>query len=231
MRFEGVRFPYCRLKNGSVWLTAICAMAASGFVLLLTLAGFGMTAWLNDTSPTWEKRLDTGLVLWIVMLNMANLFLLPAGVVSGLNPMRVLDARGRPWTATLPVLVMGVGLLTSALATALIAISPTLTTAMAHWLPLLNITNAIAAATVCVSLWAGNRFGNASRDWLGSHGHRATIIVVALLCLASGVSCAVLTGSPDRWVPAVIATTIVGTTTALMAAWLVWRIGKGGTLL
>ena len=226
MRPEGKQFPCCRLKASLVWLTAISMMASSCAVLLLTLAVFGMTSWLNETSPTWEKRLDAGLALWIVVLNATNLFLLPVSVVSGLNPMRILNTRGVAWTATLPVLMMGLGLLTSAVATSLVAMSETLTVAMANWLTLLNITSAIAGVTVCVSLWVGNRLQNASWGWLASRGHRATLIVVALLCFVSGVSSATLTGSPDRWAPAVITTTIVQTTVALTAAWLVWQTGK-----
>ena len=226
MRSEGKRFPCCRLKTSLVWLTAICFFAASCAVLLFTLAAFGMTSWLNETAPTWEKRLDAGLVLWIVVLNASTLFLLPACVVSGLNPMRILNTCGVAWPATLPVLVMGLGLLTSAVVTSLAASSETLTMAMAHWLTLLNITNAIAGATVCVSLWAGNRFRNASWDWLASRGHGATLIVVVLLCFASGVSCAALPGSSDRWVPTVVATTVLQTTVSMAAAWSVWQIGK-----
>ncbi len=224
MRFERKRFPYGRFKTSMVWLMAICSMAASCAALLFTLAAFGMTSWLNETSPTWEKRLDAGLVLWIVVLNASNLFLLPASVVSGLNPMRILNTGGVAWTATLPVLVMGLGLLTSAVATSLVAMSETM--AIAHWLTLLNITNAIAGVNACLTLWVGNRFQNASWDWLAFRGHRTTLIVVVLLCFASGVSCAALTDSPDRWVPAIIATTIAQITIALAAAWLVWQIGR-----
>lgn len=226
MQSEGIRFPCCRLKTSLAWLSAICFMVASCAVLLVTLAAFGMTSWLNETSPTWEKRLDVGLVLWIVVLNASTLFLLPACMVSGLNPMRILNTRGVAWTATLPVLVMGLGLLTSVVITSLVATSGTLGKAMAHWLTLLNITNIMAGLTVCVSLWVGNRFQNASWDWLASRSHGATLIVVALLCLASGVACASLTGSPDRWVPAVIATTIMQATVAMVAAWSVWQVGK-----
>ena len=226
MRSEGKRFPGCRRKAILAWPTAICFMAASCAVLLFTLAAFGMTSWLNETSPTWEKRLDAGLVLWIVLLNASTIFLLPACMVSGLNPMRILNTRGAAWPATLPVLVMGLGLLTSAVATSLAALSETLAMAMAHWLTLLNITNAMAGVTVCISLWVGNRFQNASRDWLASRGNGVTLIVVALLCLAFGTLFAALIGFPGRWVPAVVAATIMQTTVAMPAAWSVWQIGK-----
>ena len=226
MRSEGKRCPCCRSKTILAWLTVICFMVGSCAVLLFTLAVFGMTSWLNETSPTWEKRLDVGLVFWIVALNASTLFLLPACVVSGFNPMRVLNARGVAWTATLPVLVMGLGLLTSTVVTLLSAMSETLTMAMAHWLTLLNITNAMAGVTVCVSLWMGNRFQNASWDWLAARGHGAMFVVVALLCLASGVSCAALTVPSDSWVPAVVVTTVMQTTVAMLAAWSVSQKGK-----
>ena len=230
MWFEVVRISRCRLKISSVWLAAVCAMSASCLVLLLTLAGFGMTAWLNDTSPTWEKRLDAGLVLWIVILNASNLFLLPAAIISGLNPMRVLDGRELAWTATLPVLVMCLGLMGSAVGTSLAAMSTTLTAAIAHWLMLLHATNAISGVTVCISMWVGNRFRSASWNWVAARSHRTTLIVVALLCCISGVASTALTGPPDRWVPTVVATTIVEIVVALGAAWLVWQVGKRNAL-
>ncbi len=71
MRFGGVRPAYCSIKPGLVWLTTFCGIAASCSVLLLTLAAFGMTNWLNDTAPAWEKRLDAAMTIWIVTLNMA----------------------------------------------------------------------------------------------------------------------------------------------------------------
>ena len=244
MRFGGVRPAYCSIKPGLVWLTTFCGIAASCSVLLLTLAAFGMTNWLNDTAPAWEKRLDAAMTIWIVTLNMAIMFSLPASAVAGLNPMRVLNSRGVAWTATLPVFVMDAGLVISAIATVSIAMSATLTMALArpqlatsrwysatgsvlkmalaHWLTLLNVTNTIGAVTVCVALWAGNRLRISSWDWFAFHGHRITLIVVALFCLTSGVACVVLTGSPDRWAPIVIATTVTEATVALAAAWLVY---------
>ena len=222
MRFGGVRPAYCSIKPGLVWLTTFCGIAASCSVLLLTLAAFGMTNWLNDTAPAWEKRLDAAMTIWIVTLNMAIMFSLPASAVAGLNPMRVLNSRGVAWTATLPVFVMDAGLVISAIATVSIAMSATLTMALAHWLTLLNVTNTIGAVTVCVALWAGNRLRISSWDWFAFHGHRITLVVVALFCLTSGVACVVLTGSPDRWAPIVIATTVTEATVALAAAWLVY---------
>ena len=223
MRFGGVRPAYCSIKPGLVWLTTFCGIAASCSVLLLTLAAFGMTNWLNDTAPAWEKRLDAAMTIWIVTLNMAIMFSLPASAVAGLNPMRVLASRGVAWTATLPVFVMDAGLVIGAIATVAIAMSATLTVALAHWLTLLNVTNTIGAVTVCVALWAGKRSRISSWDWFACHGHRATLIVVALFCLTSGVACVVLTGSPDRWVPDVISSTVTEATVALTAACLVWQ--------
>ena len=224
MRFYGGRLPDSRAKAGSVWLAVFCGMVSSWSVLLLTLAAFGMTAWLHDTSPTWEKRLDAGATVWIVALNASNLFLLPASAVAGLNFMRVLNSSDTAWGAVLPVLVMDVGLLTGAISTVAIAISPMLTTALAHWLTLLNITNVITAFTVCVALWAGNRSATSSWGCVASYNHRFTLIVVAVFCcLTSAIACVGLLDSSGRWAPDVITTTVVEATVVLLATALVWR--------